>query len=162
MGRPPLPKGESKDIQIGVRFKPDENKSVDSAFSKTEDIQSKAEWIRKAAVAMAERLQEKPPMTWDGFWGELPFPEDEMHEKRVKFCLFIKWDNFQDVTVTKGTGCFFVRKSRKGFHLQIVSRYSQEREKVLDLTNDQAKMIKKISGSGEFGFELFDPIAQLS
>jgi len=162
MGRPVLPTGEAKDVQVGVRFKPNDDKTVEQAMAKTEGVETKAEWIRRAAISMAERLQPKPPMTWEGFWGGLPFPQDEMHEKRVKFCLFIKWDNLEGVTVTKGTGHFFVRRSKKGFHLQIVSRYSPDREKVLDLTNDQTKMIKKVSGSGEFEFVLFDPIAQQS
>lgn len=51
MGRPKLPKGESKDILIGARFSPDERRVVESAAKR--DGLGKSEWIRKALLSAA-------------------------------------------------------------------------------------------------------------
>jgi hypothetical protein len=53
MGRPRLPKGETKDILIGARFSPDESRVVNSAVKRAG--QSKSEWIRKALLGAAGR-----------------------------------------------------------------------------------------------------------
>ena len=51
MGRPKLPKGETKDILIGARFSPDESKTVMSAVKQSGLVKSK--WIRKALLSAA-------------------------------------------------------------------------------------------------------------
>ena len=51
MGRPKLPKGESKDILIGARFSPDESKAVNAAVKLAGN--TKSEWIRKALLSAA-------------------------------------------------------------------------------------------------------------
>jgi hypothetical protein len=44
MGRPKLPKGESKDILIGARFSPGEAQRVVSAANRAK--QDKSKWVR--------------------------------------------------------------------------------------------------------------------
>jgi hypothetical protein len=53
MGRPKLPKGQSKDVQIGVRFKPDEDSQIEKAIADSGGVQTKAQWVRDAARLMA-------------------------------------------------------------------------------------------------------------
>jgi hypothetical protein len=52
MGRPKLPKGESKDTLIGARFSPDESRTVIAAVKRSG--QGKSAWIRKALLSAAE------------------------------------------------------------------------------------------------------------
>jgi hypothetical protein len=52
MGRPKLPKGETKDILIGARVAPEENKAILAAIAKSPH--SKSEWIRKALISAAK------------------------------------------------------------------------------------------------------------
>jgi hypothetical protein len=53
MGRPPLPKGQSKDVQIGVRFNGKDDKKIEKAITDSGVNQTKAEWIRDAARLVA-------------------------------------------------------------------------------------------------------------
>lgn len=52
MGRPKLPKGESKDILIGARFSLAESKLVDAAVKHSG--QGKSEWIREKLLTAAQ------------------------------------------------------------------------------------------------------------
>jgi predicted DNA binding CopG/RHH family protein len=51
MGRPKLPKGESKDFQIGVRFTSGESVKIKRAISKTG--LSNADWARNILLSAA-------------------------------------------------------------------------------------------------------------
>ena len=51
MGRPALPKGETKDTLIGARFSPDETRVVNAAVKRAGQI--KSDWIRKALLSAA-------------------------------------------------------------------------------------------------------------
>jgi len=51
MGRPPLPKGQSKDFQIGVRFTRKEAEKIKKAISATG--LSNANWARNALINAA-------------------------------------------------------------------------------------------------------------
>ena len=51
MGRPTLPKGETKDTLIGARFAPDETRVVNAAVKRSGRV--KSEWIRKALLSVA-------------------------------------------------------------------------------------------------------------
>jgi len=51
MGRPKLPKGETKGVLIGARFAPDESKQVHAAIAKTGMV--KSEWVRKTLLSAA-------------------------------------------------------------------------------------------------------------
>jgi hypothetical protein len=74
MGRPPLPKGESKDALIGVRFKPEDAEEVSAAAK--EVGKSAGEAIRDKIVADIP-----PPVTCK--WSK-----QELHGKSVKFALY--------------------------------------------------------------------------
>jgi hypothetical protein len=51
MGRPTLPKGETKDTLIGARFTPDETRDVNAAVKRSGQV--KSDWIRKALLSAA-------------------------------------------------------------------------------------------------------------
>jgi hypothetical protein len=51
MGRPKLPKGESKDFQIGVRFNREEAEKIKAAVAKTE--LTNANWARSVLLSVA-------------------------------------------------------------------------------------------------------------
>ena len=51
MGRPALPKGETKDTLIGARFTPDETQAVNAAVKRSGQV--KSAWIRKALLSAA-------------------------------------------------------------------------------------------------------------
>ena len=53
MGRPKLPKGEVKNIQLGAKFAPHESKQIHDAVDR-EDV-GKSEWIRKTLLAASRR-----------------------------------------------------------------------------------------------------------
>jgi hypothetical protein len=52
MGRPTLPKGQSKDFQIGVRFNRDEAKKIKTAVAKT--TLTNADWARNVLLSAAD------------------------------------------------------------------------------------------------------------
>src|SRR6266478_654966 len=78
MGRPPLPGGQAKEIQIGVRLTPQDDKSVEQAVD--ESGVSKAEWIRNAA-----KLQAKPPPP--PAWVTSKWTREQLEGKTVQFKL---------------------------------------------------------------------------
>ena len=49
MGRPKLPKGESKGVLIGARFAPDESSRVHDAIKRAGLV--KSDWVRKTLLA---------------------------------------------------------------------------------------------------------------
>jgi hypothetical protein len=51
MGRPKLPKGETRDVLIGARFAPDEAQAVETAVKRSGQV--KSDWIRKALLSAA-------------------------------------------------------------------------------------------------------------
>src|SRR5258708_882755 len=76
IGRPRLPKGESKDVQIGVRFNGEQDRPIDSAAVKAG--QTKAEWVRNAAVEQAK----KPCV-----WFKSKWTQEELDGKDIEFRL---------------------------------------------------------------------------
>lgn len=97
MGRPTLPKGESKDVQIGVRFRPDDNKPVEK---KAKDAgQTQAEWVRNAAIAESKN----PPI-----WVKSKWQWEDLRDKYVEFRLTAP--KYQ----VKGIGKFLVRINPRG------------------------------------------------
>ena len=51
MGRPRLPKGESKGVLIGARFAPDESKQVHDAVKRAKV--GKSQWVRETLLKAA-------------------------------------------------------------------------------------------------------------
>jgi uncharacterized protein (DUF1778 family) len=94
-GRPPLPKGQARDVQIGVRFTADEDKAIQKAIS--DSGQSKAEWMRTAAVAQAKTI-----------WVKSKWSMEELDNQNVEFRL-----TAPRLQVT-GLGKFLVRRNPRG------------------------------------------------
>ena len=51
MGRPPMPKGQAKDVLLGARFAPAEAKQVENAAKRARAV--KSEWIRATLLGAA-------------------------------------------------------------------------------------------------------------
>jgi hypothetical protein len=90
----------------------------------------------------------------EAYWGELPFPKEEMDGKRVSFDIMVEWEKIGVPTPTSGTGKFLIRKSKRGFHVEIVCRISPQNEKVINLTSDMTKLIKLGSENPNCQFSL--------
>lgn len=97
MGRPKLPKGEAKGAQVGVRFKPEDEKLVDKASA--DSRQTKADYVRNAAIADAK----KRPV-----WVRSKWTMKELDGKTVEFSLIAPGEQH------KGTGKFLVRQNPDG------------------------------------------------
>jgi len=97
MGRPKLPNGEAKRVQVGVRFNSDHDKSIEKAA--LDSGQTKADWVRNAAVSEARR---PPP------WIKCKWQMEELEGKKVKFRLSAPefW--------VAGVGEFLVRRNPRG------------------------------------------------
>ena len=76
MGRPPLPKGQSKDAQIGVRLKPNEDKEINRISQRAG--QTKAETIRDAAISKIQ----SPPI-----WVKSKWKAEELNGNLIEFRL---------------------------------------------------------------------------
>ena len=74
MGRPPLPKGQSKDVQLGVRFNPKDNNQIEKAVK--ESGQTKTEWVRNAAIAESKA----PPI-----WVKSKWKAEELNGSLIEF-----------------------------------------------------------------------------
>jgi hypothetical protein len=94
MGRPPLPKGQSKDVQIGVRFNPADDKQIEKAVAKSG--QTKPDFIRNAALAETR----KPTV-----WVKSKWTMEQLSGKTVEFALTVPGRR------DDGTGKFLVRKN---------------------------------------------------
>ncbi len=156
MGRPRLSDQSAKDVLIGARLGTDEVKQADH-FVKESGL-TKSEWVR--AVLMNPPKITMPPDSPE-FWGDLPFPRQEMNGKKVEFEMLVKWEEYNAPRMTSGTGHFLIRQ-KKGeagivYHVQIIARYSQEREKVIDLTSAMAALIKRNRESSNCEFSLTAP-----
>jgi hypothetical protein len=79
MGRPTLPKGLSKDFQVGVRFNASDDKKIQKAIETSGAQKTKAQWIRDAARLLAEEWAK--PDKWTA---------RALHGKSVEFQLLIE------------------------------------------------------------------------
>ena len=95
------------------------------------------------------------PQNTQYWWGAIPYPIDELHDKTVDFRLEVAWEERETPLPMAGNGRFFIRKSKKGFHVQIVVQYSEEREKVIDLTEAAVRLIKREPEGSKCGFSLY-------
>ncbi len=96
-GRPPLQNGTAKDVQIGVRFNPKDDKAIEKATAKSG--QTKVDLIRDAARADAKH---PPP------WVKCKWTIDDLEGKGVQFRLTAP--RFR----VEGVGEFLVRKNPAG------------------------------------------------
>jgi hypothetical protein len=101
IGRPTLPKGQSKAVQIGVRFTPKEGQQIQKAA--TEAGQSNAEWARDMLLNSA-----RPIWVISQKWQS-----SDLHHKTVQF----KFTS--PVSILQGIGRFTVRQHRDRLRLAI-------------------------------------------
>lgn len=97
MGRPPFPKGQAKDVQIGVRLTPGEDNAIQKAIA--ESGQTKAEWMRTAAVAEAQAKT---------IWVKSKWSMEDLDDQKVVFRLTAPR------LEVKGVGKFLVRRNPRG------------------------------------------------
>ena len=101
MGRPPLPKGESKAAQIGVRLNPEGVAKINEMAERSG--QTKAEVIREAA----ELQIQNPPI-----WVKSKWKVEDLNEQLIEFRLKSKVP--QGIRVVDGVGLLRVRKNPRG------------------------------------------------
>lgn len=76
MGRPPLPKGESKDAQIGVRFKPDEFVQLNTLSQASASSNSEA-----VRIATLSQIQTPP------IWVKSRWKWEELNDQTIDYYL---------------------------------------------------------------------------
>jgi hypothetical protein len=99
MGRPELPEGESKDIQIGVRFNSEIGQIIEEESAKLN--QTKSDWVRNAAI------EETRMRSW---WVKSKWALKDLDGKPVEFTLTDKGGGGK----RKGMGKFLVRENMAG------------------------------------------------
>lgn len=144
MGRPPLPKGESKDIQIGLRFKTKENVELERAAQG--DKKDKVSWIRQAALEAT-----KAWITCD------QWTPAQLQGKKV--CFRVKTILEGDV---EGRGIFDVWQRGDGkCKIRIVAKtmpslYKKDTLSVY-LPQRGVKLIKQLPAGSDCDFSVIDP-----
>src|SRR2546422_483321 len=104
MGRPKLPEGESKRVQIGVRFKQKENQQVEK--NADQEKRDKASWLRQAAIEATKEWVKCDEWTME-----------DLHGKTVEFAVVLILEG-----PVKGTGTFEIWKRGDGlFKIRIIS-----------------------------------------
>ena len=73
MGRPPLPKGQQKAVQLGVRFNPKDGRILDNAANQSG--LTKVDFVRNATNEMAQRNR----------WGKTKFSRAELNGQLIEF-----------------------------------------------------------------------------
>ena len=154
MGRPKLPKGTAKGVQIGVRFNPKEDEQIEKAIAKSGFIRDKAEWIREAALEKASLWETKAPVAEDLIWGDLPYTLEELQRKTIEFKIKVKWDDMPAPATTTGNGKIYVRELKGKFHIQIISKIGPNKEKIIDLNPKHAALIKQQPEGSHFEYSL--------
>lgn len=145
MGRPKLPRGQSKDVQIGVRLNSHDDKAIKKEIADSGTQQTKAEWIRDAA-----RLVAAESVVCDEYSVE------ELDEKTVAFKIRMK--NGQPI---KGTGRIMALQRGDGsMKIQIESRYVHDEPNAFYrflMPQEAVAWLKKMPNGAEFDFQLHDP-----
>jgi hypothetical protein len=148
MGRPPLPKGQSKNFQVGVRLNATDNKSIEKAIANSGGNQTKAEWVRDMAKFIAS----------DGVICQ-KFTVGQLDGKTVWFK--IRMQNGEPI---EGNGKIMALQRGDGtLKIQIESRYIYDNpQSSYRFTTPQGAVpwIKKLPASSEYDFELVDPSLQ--
>jgi hypothetical protein len=146
MGRPPLPEGRSKDIQVGARFNPAEGGAVEAKA--IEHKVTKSEFVRRAAVEATKE------------WIQLdPWSLEDLHGKRVEFELVLDIEG-----PIKGTGRFDVWKNGEGLCKIVVRTYDDKstdfetHELRIYVPQKGVEFIKKLPPGSACDFSVKDPL----
>ena len=142
IGRPPLPKGHLKDVQLGVRFNSDDDRKIEKAIGGT--TQTKADWVRDAALV---KMQE---------WVTCKWTAKDLDGKSVEFSIVAQKKGPID-----GIGTFFVLQRGDGkMKIKIESRYKFGRKDDLSfirMRQESADWIVKLPVGSNHDFSCFDP-----
>ncbi len=145
MGRPPLPEGQSKAVQIGVRFNAKDDKQIEKAITDSGADETKAEWIRDAA-----RLVAAESVVCDKYSVE------ELDEKTVTFK--IRLANGHPI---QGRGRIMALQRGDGsMKIQIQSRYVHDAPNAIYrflMPQPAVAWLQKLPQGSEFDFEVNDP-----
>jgi hypothetical protein len=145
MGRPRLPKGQGKDIQIGVRFNAKDAQKIDKAIEASGSKQTKADWLRDMAKLIAA----------DGVVCK-DFTVEELDRKKVWFK--IRMENGEPI---EGNGEIMALQRGDGtLKIQIESRYLyDDPDSYYRFTMPQAAVpwMKKLPPNSTYDFEIVDP-----
>lgn len=148
MGRPPLPKGRSKDFQVGVRLNATDNKTIEKAVADSGGNQTKAEWVRDMAKLIAS----------DGVTCK-EFTVEQLDGKTVWFKI-----RMENGTPIEGNGEMMALQRGDGtLKIQIESRrIYDDPQSFYRFVMPQAAVswIKKLPASSKYDFELVDPSLQ--
>ena len=145
IGRPKLPKGEAKDVQIGVRFTPNDSQQIKKVMASAGINQTKAEWIRDAArlVAAASVICDQ-------------YSVEELDEKSVRFRI-----RLLNGCPIEGSGKIMALKRGDGsMKIQIESRYKHDAPNAYHrflMPQAAVPWLKKLPPKARFDFELNDP-----
>lgn len=99
MGRPPLPDGEVKDVQVGVKIKASLAAQISSNIAESQSPETRAEWIRNAAINEVQ----SPPI-----WVKSSWKKEELDGQLVEFKLV------SPNRELSGVGKFNLRENPKG------------------------------------------------
>jgi hypothetical protein len=151
MGRPPLPKGLSKDVQIGVRFNPDDDKAISKAIEDSRADQTKAQWLRDAALIIAHEWVQCREWT-----------AKDLHGKYVEFLIASRAEG-----PIKGVGKFYVWERGDGLLKIIINSLDKKQTRPflksriqIIVPQEAVQLIKRQSPGSKVDFSLFDPALQ--
>ena len=113
--------------------------------------------IQQAEAIVASEQWERPALASGLFWGSLPFPKSELNEKTLEFRVTIKFPEYDEPVICSGVGTMYVRERPGGFHIRVLAPYSQDREKVIDLTAKHASLITRHEDASRAVFSLVAP-----
>jgi hypothetical protein len=148
MGRPKLPQGESKHVQIGVRFKPREDAQLEK--SADQEKLDKVAWLRQAAIEATKEWIKCEEWTME-----------DLHDKTVEFEVVLILEG-----PVKGTGTFDMWQRGDGlFKIRIISydRKSTAYEKhelCIYVPQRGVKWIKRLPPGSRCDFSVIDPAFQ--
>ena len=137
-----MPKGTSKDVQIGVRFKPEDDRQIEKVTAAGE---SKAQWVREAARLMAH----------DGVICD--YTVEELDGKRAMFKIW--WEEKR--MPIEGTGTILALQRGDGsLKIQIESQNDDEGPDVYYrflMPPEAAPWLKKLPEGSKCDFSVIDP-----
>jgi hypothetical protein len=145
MGRPTLPKGLAKDVQIGVRIHAEDDKKISKAITASGGGETKAQWIRDAA-----RLVAHESVICNDYSVE------DLDGKSVWFKIYLK----NGMPVEGGGKLMALQRGDGSLKIQIESREVGGPPDVFYrflMRQESVPWIKKLPPGSRFDFEIVDP-----
>ena len=144
-GRPPLPKGVSKDAQVGARFDADDKRSIEKAIVESGGQQTKSQFVRDAARLVAA----------SSVWCKA-FSVEELDGKTVTFKIRLKDGSY----VEGGGKLMALMRGNGSMKIQIESRKINDAPDTFYrflMRQESVPWLKKLPQGSKFDFEIKDP-----